>query len=293
MKQLPKTGLYIFLGLAPALLLYTAFVLMPIFRSFYFGLFDWNGLSAPEFSGFSNFEKIFADPVFWRSLGNNLIVLLASVGLQIPVGIVAAVVLSAGLPGSRFFRASFFVPMLLSTVVVGLLWSTLLNSQMGPLKVFLEGLGFTETPDWLGDPSIAIFTLCGVLVWQFAGLYMIIFLAALQNIPQELLEAADIDGANETTKLFRIRIPLLWGTISAAIVLCISGSMRSFDLIYVMTQGGPANATEVMATYMYNKTFSVYQYGYGSAVSLVISVISFGLIALSRSLLTRKVEDGQ
>ncbi len=276
------------LGLAPALVLYLAFVILPIGRSFAFGFTDWNGLSKPVFAGLSNFGRIFTDPVFWTALKNNVFVVVASVFAQIPLGILAAIVLTAKLRFARFFRTAFFVPMVLSTVVVGLLWSTILNSQVGPLKAVLEAVGFATTPDWLGDPSIAMYTLCGVIVWQFVGLYMVIFLAALQNIPEELLEAAEIDGAGETAKLLKIRLPLLKPTIAAAVVLCISGSMRSFDLIYVMTAGGPAHATEVMATYMYNKTFTVYRYGYGSAVSLVICVLSFALISGGRALLARR-----
>jgi raffinose/stachyose/melibiose transport system permease protein len=290
MNAIKRNGRYVVLGLAPALALYVLFVLVPILRSFVFGFYDWNGLSAPVFSGLSNFRRIFSDPVFWQSLKNNLLVVVASIGGQVPLGILAAVALNGKLPGARYFRTAFFVPMILSTVVVGLLWSTILNSQVGVLKGLFAAVGLASMPDWLGDPRIAIYTLCAVIVWQFVGLYMIIFLAALQNIPEELLEAAEIDGAGEAVKLFRIRLPLLRGTIAAAVVLCISGSMRSFDLIYVMTQGGPANSTEVMATYMYNKTFTVYQYGYGSAVSLVIAAISFAFIVASRALLLRRAE---
>lgn len=289
LKRNPRTILW---GLLPALLLYVLFVIWPILRSFWYGFFDWNGLSEPVFNGIDNFVRIFQDPVFWQSLKNNLYVVVASVLLQIPLGLLAAVLLNGKLKGARFFRTAFFIPMVLSTVVVGLLWSTLLNSQAGPVNalLMLMGLGFNQTPDWLGDPNLAIFTLCGVIVWQFVGLYMIIFLAALQNIPEELLEASAIDGATPAHQLWRIQRPLVWPTVVASVVLCISGSMRSFDLIFVMTQGGPANATEVMATYMYNKTFSVSQYGYGSAVSLVISVISFGMILISRAGLTPQEE---
>jgi raffinose/stachyose/melibiose transport system permease protein len=290
LKRNPWTILW---GLLPALLLYLLFVIAPILRSFWYGFFDWNGLSQPVFNGVDNFAKILNDPVFWQSLKNNLYVVVASVLLQIPLGLLAAVLLNGQVKASRFFRTAFFIPMVLSTVVVGLLWSTLLNSQAGPVNALLMmmGVGFNQTPDWLGDPQLAIFTLCGVIVWQFVGLYMIIFLAALQNIPDELLEAASIDGATPSDQLWRIQLPLVWPTVIASVVLCISGSMRSFDLIFVMTQGGPANATEVMATYMYNKTFAVSQYGYGSAVSLVISIISFGLILVSRAGLTRKEEE--
>jgi raffinose/stachyose/melibiose transport system permease protein len=285
-----KNKTFMICALAPALVVYACFVLYPIVRSFLFGFYNWNGLSAPRYIGLENFRRILTDPVFWQSFRNNMFVVAASMLGQIPLGILAAVALSGKLKGQSFFRTAFFIPMILSTVVVGLLWTTILNAQIGLLRGFLLAVGFKATPDLLGNPSSAIYTLCFVIVWQFVGLYMIIFLAALQNIPSDISEAADIDGAGEITKFFKIRLPLLWDTIAATAVLCISGSMRSFDLIYVMTEGGPAHATEVMATYMYNKTFAVNQYGYGSAVSLVIAVLSFAFIALSRSILLRKAE---
>ncbi|MDR3170817.1 MAG: sugar ABC transporter permease [Treponema sp.] len=289
---LQKNKKFIVAGLAPALIIYLIFVLYPIARSFFYGFYNWNGLSAPKYTGLKNFATILTDPVFWGSFKNNILVVVISVLGQIPMGILAAVALSGKLKGAAFFRTAFFVPMILSTVVVGLLWSTILNSQVGLLKTFLHFIGFTTSPDLLGTPKTAIYTLCGVIFWQFVGLYMIIFLAALQNIPAEISEAADIDGATEVVKFFQIRLPLLWDTIASAAVLCISGSMRTFDLIYVMTGGGPAHATEVMATYMYNKTFAVYQYGYGSAVSLVIAIFSFVFIIISRVLLLRQAEKG-
>jgi raffinose/stachyose/melibiose transport system permease protein len=181
--------------------------------------------------------------------------------------------------------------MMLSSVVVGLLWSTFMNPQVGILNIILQKIGLSKfAVDWLGDPKYAMFSVCLVIVWQFFGYYMLIFLAAIQNIPEELMEAAEIDGASEFRKLTSITMPMLWPTIMTTVVLCISGSMRSFDLVYVMTQGGPANATELMATYMYNKTFSVYKYGYGSAVSLVIFLISFSLILMSQKLLSKKLD---
>ncbi len=179
--------------------------------------------------------------------------------------------------------------MILSTVVVGLLWSTILNVQVGVVNHLLTAIGLENlAKNWLGDPKYAMITICIVIIWQFVGLYMIIFLAALQNIPNDIYEAADIDGANESQKLLKITIPMLWENIMSAVVLCIAGGMRTFDLVFVMTKGGPAHATELMATYMYNKTFEVYKYGYGSAVSLVIFIISFTLIILSRRVMAKQ-----
>ncbi|MBZ4644579.1 MAG: sugar transporter permease [Clostridia bacterium] len=280
---------YIIIGLLPALLFYITFVVYPIFRSFFYGFYDWNGLSKPNYIGLQNFKEILTDKVFWLSFKNNIYVVVASVFGQVPIGLILAIILNQKLKGARFFRSAFFMPMILSTVVVGLLWSTILNSQVGILNIVLKKMGLGRLAlDWLGNPDIAMYSVSAIIIWQFIGLYMIIFMAALQNIPEEVLESASIDGAGPVKKLFYIILPMLWDTVKTAVVLCIAGSMRSFDLVFVLTQGGPAHATELMATYMYNKTFSVYKYGYGSAVSLVIFIISFGFIVISQKLLGNK-----
>jgi raffinose/stachyose/melibiose transport system permease protein len=291
MDLISKNKKYIIMGLLPALLFYIVFVIYPIGRSFYYGFFEWNGLGSPNFIGLSNFKEILMDPVFFRSFIHTMFIVVASVFGQLPIGLIIAVILTKKLKGARFFRSAFFMPMVMSTVVVGLLWSTILNSQAGIINTILENIGLERFAiDWLGNPKYAMFTVSAVIIWQFIGFYMIIFLAALQNIPEEIMEAADIDGASEFKKLFSITLPMMWDTIMAAVVLCIAGSMRSFDLVFVMTQGGPAHATEIMATYMYNKTFAIYRYGYGSAVSLVICVISLAFIITSRVLMNKKNE---
>jgi len=291
METIRRNKVYIILGLLPAVLLYAIFVLYPILRSFNYGFYNWNGLSAPKYIGLDNFKTIFTDDIFWLSFKNNIYVVLFSVFAQIPIGLILAFILSKKLKAVGFFQTALLIPMMLSSVVVGLLWSTFMNPQVGILNIILQKIGLSKfAVDWLGDPKYAMFSVCLVIVWQFFGYYMLIFLAAIQNIPEELMEAAEIDGASEVKKLTSITMPMLWPTIMTTVVLCISGSMRSFDLVYVMTQGGPANATELMATYMYNKTFSVYKYGYGSAVSLVIFLISFSLILMSQKLLSKKLD---
>jgi len=291
MDLIRKNKKYIIIGLLPALLFYLILVIYPIGRSFYYGFFDWNGLGDPNFIGLKNFTEILTDPVFFLSLKNTMFIVVASVFGQLPIGLIIAVILSKKMKGARFFRSAFFMPMIMSTVVVALLWSTILNSQVGIINTLLNNFGLQKfAHDWLGDPKYAMFTVSGVIIWQFVGFYMIIFLAALQNIPEEIMEAASIDGAGEVKKLFLITLPMMWDTIMAAVVLCIAGSMRSFDLVFVMTQGGPAHATEIMATYMYNKTFSIYRYGYGSAVSLTICLISLTFIIASRVIMRKKIE---
>lgn len=288
MELLFKNKKTIWIGLLPALGIFVIFVVIPIIRSFFYGYYAWNGLSAPQYIGLKNFVDILTDRIFWHSFKNNMIVVIASVFGQIPLGLIIAILLNKKLRSARFFRSVFFMPMILSTVVVGLLWSTILNAQIGIINGVLKNIGLSNLAmDWLGDPKISIYTICFVIVWQFFGLYMIIFLAALQNIPTEIFEAASVDGASERSKLFHITIPMIWDSIMSAVVLCIAGSMRTFDLVFVMTKGGPAHATELMATYMYNKTFEVYKYGYGSAVSLIIFIISFSFIIISRKLMSR------
>ncbi len=239
MELFRRNKVFILIGSLPALLLYLLFVIYPIFRSFGYGFYDWNGLSAPKYVGLRNFSEILQDPVFWISFRNNILVVIVSIFGQLPLGLVLAVILHRSFKGSGVYRSIFFIPMILSTVVVALLWSALLNPQVGVLNQFLKkvGLGMFAL-NWLGDMRTAMPIVCVIIVWQFTGLYMVIFLAALQNIPKEIHEACSLDGVSERTKLFHIILPLLWPTVMASVVLCIAGSMRSFDLVFVMTEGG-------------------------------------------------------
>lgn len=287
-----KNKKHIFLGLFPALSLFIFFVVYPIIRSFFYGFYDWNGLSKPVYVGLANFKAVLSDKVFWHAFRNNIFIVVVSVFGQIPLGLVLAVLLNDKFRGAKFFRFIFFMPMILSTVVVGLLWSTILNSQVGIVNNLLKNIGLGSLAhDWLGEPGLALYSMGFVIIWQFFGLYMIILMAALQNIPKEVFESAELDGAGGLTKLFHITLPMIWSSIMACVVLCIAGGMKTFDLVFTMTQGGPAHATDLMAIYMYNKTFEIYKYGYGSAVSLVIFVLSFALIIGSRALMSRKSAD--
>jgi len=287
-----KNKKYISLGLFPALSLFIFFVVYPIIRSFFYGFYDWNGLSRPIYVGLANFKAVLSDKVFWHAFRNNIFIVVISVFGQIPLGLVLAVLLNDKFRGAKFFRFIFFMPMILSTVVVGLLWSTILNSQVGIVNNLLKNIGLGSLAhDWLGESGLALYSVGFVIIWQFFGLYMIILMAALQNIPKEVFESAELDGAGGLTKLFHITLPMIWSSIMASVVLCIAGGMKTFDLVFTMTQGGPAHATDLMAIYMYNKTFETYKYGYGSAVSLVIFLLSFTLIIGSRALMSRKSAD--
>ncbi len=281
------------LGLSPVLIIYTVFSVLPIFNSFYYSFMDWNGLGKMHFIGFGNFKEIIADRIFWKGAQNNLYVLIASVFGQVPIALFIALLISGKIKGAKFFRSVGFLPVVISTVIISIVWNVVYNYDIGLLNQLLRLIGLDSlAKNWLGDPKLAIFAVCVTIIWQYVGLYLIIFLAALQNIPNEIYEAAEIDGARGWQMTRSITLPMLRGTILVSVMLCISGSLRTFDLIYVMTNGGPYHATEVMALYMYNNTFSSLRYGYGSAISLMIFIFSFALVMISNLLLKPKTDEG-
>lgn len=280
---------FVVMGLLPSLLIYALFVFVPVVWSAYYGFFDWKGIGEAKFIGLGNYAEILRDPVFWRALKNNVIFVLASVFGQVPIALVLAIMLNKSNMLQRFLRSAIFMPMVLSAVVIGMIWQYIYHPQIGILNFLLDALGLESWKlQWLSDPNIAIFSLTPPLIWSFVGLYLIIFMSALQNIPGDIHDAAQIDGATGARKLFSVTLPMIWGTIQVALILCISGSLKSFDLVYIMTKGGPAHATELLATYMYNSTFSSYRYGFGSAISTSIVLISLLCIGTSQWLTSRR-----
>lgn len=279
MKLGHKAKWVIIIGLLPALIVYVGFVFIPIIISFYYSLMDWNGYLEMNYIGLDNFREIFTDSIFWNSIKNNLYVLVAAVVGQLSLGLFVALLLNGKIRGAKFFRTIIFMPVVLSSVVVALTWNLMYNSEEGLINTLIRLIGLDGlAQNWLGDEKWAMISVCITIIWQFIGLYFIIFLAALQNIPNEILESAEIDGASEWKKTWYIVIPMIKNTIMAALILAISGSLKTFDQIFVMTTGGPAHATEVSAIYMYDKTFNSLQYGYGSAVSVVIFIFGLGIV---------------
>ncbi|WP_438348094.1 carbohydrate ABC transporter permease [Paenibacillus sp. FA6] len=280
---------FIALALLPALLLFVVFVIIPIFWSAYYGMFEWKGIGASRFIGFGNYSEIMQDHIFWRALRNNLILVVSAIVGQIPIALLLALVLLKNSFFSRFIRSSVFMPMVLSTVVVGLIWGYIYHSQFGLVNTILEAVGLESwTRAWLSEPKVNMLAITIPINWSNIGPYMIIFIAALQNISPEIDDAAQIDGARGGKKLVYVTLPMIWTTVVVTLVLCISGSLKAFDHVMVMTHGGPAQSTELLATYMYNNTFRVYRYGYGSAVSTIIMIISALLIGMNYILTRRK-----
>lgn len=279
---------FITIGLLPALVLYLFFVIVPIFWSAYYGFFDSKGIGAAKFIGFDNYVEVFKDPIFWKAFKNNMLIVAASVFGQVPIAMVLALLLMRSTLFQRVIRASVFMPMVLSSVVVGIIWGYIYHPQIGILNFLLEGIGLDSwKKSWLSDPNVSMFALMVPIIWNYIGPYMIMFIAALQNISPEIEDAAQLDGVGPVRKLFAVTLPMIWDTVKVAVVLCISGSLKAFDLIYVMTGGGPAHSTELLASYMYNSTFNVYRFGFGSAISTAIIILSLILIVGSQYFMKR------
>jgi raffinose/stachyose/melibiose transport system permease protein len=273
----------------PAILIYSFIIIFPIVFSFSLSFTEWSGFGAPQLIGIQQYLRMLKDPVFYHGLRNNLLVVAVSVFGQIPLGFVLAYVIYRKLVvGGRFFETMIFLPITISAVVVAILWNQIF-SPAGIYTALVRTIR-NEPRYILGvfeNKTYAIFPILFVILWMYTGMYMVIYIANLQKISPSIIEAAIIDGATEPQILGRVILPSMVNVIFTTAVFAISGSLKSFDLIYAMTSGGPAHYTEVIAIYMYVNTFKYYNYGFGSAISIAIVVLSLGLITLIRAVFRR------
>jgi raffinose/stachyose/melibiose transport system permease protein len=267
--------------LAPALLLYFVFVMYPIFQGIRYSGYDWNGLKPlTDWVGFGNFVDAFKDPTFRKALEHNLIILVLTLVLQLPFALFLAVLLDQNLRGRALMRMLFFAPYVLSEVVTAIVWRQILRPG-GLLDTGIASVaGDSIHVLWLADPKIVLWSVFFVVSWKYFGFHMILMLAGLQQIPDELEEAAAIDGAGWWQTFRYITLPLLGPTVRVSVFLGMIGSLQLFDLIWVMTGGGPVNASNTMATYMIDWGFRRSQFGYASAVSVIVFGLSL-LVALA------------
>lgn len=275
--------------LLPAFMIYISIILFPILVSFGLSFTAWRQFKLVGFVGLRNYLNILRDPLFLRSFWNNIQIMLISVLGQIPLGLLLAYLLfRKWVKGAKFFEMMIFLPITISSVVVALLWNRIF-SPVGLYTSFIRQV--THNPDYVvtisQNPRFAMIPVLIVLLWQHTSLYMVIFLANLQRIPESIFEAAVIDGATEGHIIRHIVLPELAGVIFTCSVLAISGSLKSFDLVYAMTGGGPSNYTSVMALYLYNQTFKFHNYGYGSAVSILIVIFSVAIIKIGNAIYAR------
>jgi raffinose/stachyose/melibiose transport system permease protein len=261
------------LFLLPAFTLFVIFLIYPIFRSMYFSFFDWNGLGpATKFVQVNNYVRILTDPVFLKGILNCTVIVLLSLAVQLPLALLLSIMVGRDLPGRAFFRSIFFMPYVISEVITGIIWISMFSPdpERGFLNALLILFPGVHAQNFLGDINQVMACVFVVLTWKYFGLHMLLFMAGLQNIPKEVEEAAMIDGANRWQLIWYITVPLLGTTIRTATYLSVLGSLTQFNLVWIMTRGGPVNASEMMATYMYSHAFLRFQLGYGSAVALVM-----------------------
>ena len=268
--------LTVLLFLLPTFVLFIVFVVYPVLQSFYYSMFNWKGFGpAVDFVGLDNFKRILTDKAFMKAVGNTLNIVVLSLFIQLPLSLGLALMVGRDLPGKRFFRTIFFVPYVFSEVITAIMWMGLFNPDpdRGLLNALIVLMGGKPQP-WLGSPQMVMGCIFVVLTWKYFGFHMLLYMAGLQNIPREIEEAALIDGCSTGQMISYVTLPLLWGTIRTSIYLSVLGALQQFGLIWVMTKGGPVNASEVMSTYMYRYSFIRFWLGYGSAVAIVILLIS-------------------
>jgi len=279
--------------LGPAIVVFVGFVLAPIAVAVYYSVYKWNGFGPlTDFIGFGNYRRALSDPVFQKSIVHNLIIAGLSLVIQLPLSIGIALLLNRKIRGRTFLRLVVFAPYVLSAAVTAVMWSLMLQPDGFADHVFKAvGLGsFVQT--WLGDLHIVLYTIFVVATWQYMGFGIVLLLAGLQGIPGELREAAALDGATAWQVTRMVTLPLLGPTIRIWIFLSMIGSLQLFDLVWIMTGGGPANASSTMATYLIDKGFRSYEFGYGSAVAVILFLICFVFALLYQRFALRRDTQG-
>lgn len=270
----PHRTLSPYLFVAPALAVFAFAVLAPFVTTGFYSLTEWNGYGDMVFVGVQNYVEAVQDTVFQTSFVNVVVYILVTLVVEVLVGLVLAGLVLTVRRGSIWFRVAIFTPVMLPMVVVAILWSFVYNPDFGLLNAALIELGLEEwTRVWLGDEQTALLAICVVSGWVYAGFYMTIFYAALRQVPSEVVEAARLDGAGEWSIFWRIRVPIIRNAIEVAILLCVTGGFQSFDLFYVLTNGGPFHATEIPTTYLVQAVFRTGEVGYGSAMAVILTVV--------------------
>jgi multiple sugar transport system permease protein/raffinose/stachyose/melibiose transport system permease protein len=277
--------------LAPALAIYVGLTAYPAFRTFHDSFFTIEGLEA-SFVGLANYRALLSDETFWVAVRNTFVWSFIAPVLDVATGLLLALALYAGVPFARFLRVAWFTPVLLSYVVVAILWMWIYNYDWGILNVFLRAVGLDAlVASWLGDPNLALGALIVTHAWKWAGFNMVVCLAAIHSLPSEVLEASELDNCGWGAKLRYVIVPMLRPTLLNLYILAFIGKMKIFDLVWIMTQGGPLWATETVSTYVYKRAFNwnTFDLGYPSAIASVwFVVVCAAVVILNRVLATRE-----
>ncbi|WP_371543537.1 sugar ABC transporter permease [Streptomyces sp. NBC_00554] len=289
-----RDRLWVAAFLVPFLLLYMGFTLWPLVATVYYSFFDWSGTGPlDQFVGGANYSRILSDPLFWQAVVNTLLFAVGTTLIKLPLSLLAALVMTRKwLRAKRALRTVFFAPLIIPVAMAGLVFTYLLNPSNGALNSALHGLGLTDgTTDVFANRWTAMLTLVLISVWQVFGQYMIYWMAALQNVPDELYEAAELDGATEWQKLTRITLPLIRPVAVVIVMLALVNAMHVFGLVVTLTGGGPGTSTYVVSYFIYKQAFGSmpFAYGYASAAALLFSVMAF-LLVTSQGLFVRRAQ---
>ncbi len=264
-----------YLWLLPALLLYGAFKIYPMISGIWLALLKWDGIDDPVFIGLRNFQRMFSDDQLGIALLHNVQYAIGTVIGKIVISLFLAVLLTQELRGRDTYRTALFMPVVMSFVVVSLMWAWMYDFQFGLINSFLRGVGLGGwVQDWLGNPRLALWSEIVVDIWKWYGFHMVIFLAGLQTIPVELYEVARVDGASRLNQFLHITLPLLQPVMLINVMTALTGALNVFDIPYLMTQGGPDNATNVLGLHIYIQAFQFNQIGYGAALSYALLVLT-------------------
>ena len=275
-RRLSRKHVELAIFLAPALALYILFLVVPVVQAVHYSVYSWNGLGKlTDFVGFDNYREAFGDPDFREAMGHNVILVALSIFLQLPLALAVALLLNRPMRGRSFLRVIFFAPYVLSEAITAIVFLQILQPH-GLVDTALETVGLGGVVQlWLADLGIVFYTLFVVITWKYIGFSILLFLAGLQGVPRELHEAAAMDGASSWETLRFVTLPLLGPTVRIAAFLAIIGSIQLFDIVWIMTEGGPAGASSTMATYMIDQGVNSYRIGYATAVAVSLFAICF------------------
>ncbi len=269
--------------LLPAFIVYSVIVMVPILVSIYYSCLDWNGIGKKSFVGFNNYIKLFGDSVFRQAFGNNIIYIIIVMVLQLGFGFSIAVLLTYLKKGRGFIQTVYYIPSVITVIAISQLFTGFYSYEpLGLFNIFRKMLGM-EPIAFLSEYKTVLWAVASVEGWQYIGIYMIIFYSALVSVSPDILEAARIDGATELQILVKIRVPAIANVIMLSCILSLVGALRGFAAPMNMTKGGPNHRSEILATYMYKKAFTSRDYGYGSAIAVIIVILSIiGVLLISK-----------
>ena len=259
----------------PSLLLYTVFIIMAVFVTIYYSFMKFTGVGRPAFIGIRNYINLFRDPFFFTALKNTCIILLMSAMILLPLSFLLALLLEKPFRGNGLCKAMVFSPYVIAPILVGVLWVFILDPSMGLINAFLKAVGLERfAMEWIGGKTLTPYSVAVVYMWQVLGFYTTVFIAGLRQIPGEIHEAGQIDGAGKLQSIVYIVLPMLRETITIVVVLIITGSFKIFETVQQLTNGGPNHLSDVLVTYMYHITFTSNRYGYGMSIATVTFIFA-------------------